>query len=114
MGLSPSGGKWVQEAPSSRLTKTPSISTPTHIVRESSGSTTILVTFGAPAKHSLAIGAESFSQLFPASLERNTLGGLVPASSISGLAGCQEVDQICIPSIGESTSSQVAPLSLLR
>src|SRR5579875_1739532 len=114
MGLSPNGGRCVHEAPSSRLTKTPSISTPTHVTRESSGSITMLVTLGGPAKHSLAIGIASFSQLRPAARERNKLGGFVPASRSSGFAGCQDVDQICIPSIGESTNSQVAPLSWLR
>src|SRR5208283_645481 len=68
--LSPSGGNRVQVSPPSRLRNTPSISTPTKTVLGSLGSTRIFVTLGAPAKHSLAIGTASFSQLLPPSFDR--------------------------------------------
>jgi hypothetical protein len=103
-----------QVSPPSRLRCTPSISTPAHTVRESSGSTTVAVTRGVPIAHSFAKSRGSCSQCWPPSRDRYTAEGLVPAKMVSGLDGSMARDQMFRLASGPLTRSQLAPLSRLR
>ena len=61
---------FVQVSPPSRLRKTPSISTPAHTMRRSSGSTSTRVTNGFPMEHSVATATSRRSQRHPPSRDR--------------------------------------------
>src|ERR1700730_14409082 len=114
LSLGPSCGRCVQLSPPSRLRNTPPSSTPAQTLRWSRGSITRFVTLGGPMGHSSAILMDNFSHRLPPSVERKTVGGLVPTRMTSESAGSSAMDQICIPRIGDSSSVKLIPLSSLR
>src|SRR5829696_7736222 len=81
----------VHVSPPSRLTRTPSTSSPTHTVCASDGSTAMPVTRGMPtASHSATTSTGSWRQLCPPSSVRNTAAGVgvpVPAKTTDGSSG---------------------------
>ena len=53
------------------------------------------------------------AHVFPSSIDRKP-SGLVPAKIVLGSTGSTATDHICSSSMGDSSFSQVAPLSSLR
>ena len=71
-----------------------------------------LVVRGVPMGQFMFTPIDNSSQDLPPSLDLKAFG-LVPANIVSGSSGSVVTDQICMLSMGDSTCTQVLPLSSL-